>query len=148
MEDPTGMLAAAAAEQYNAACELSRPSTLYKPTLKRDGNQWHAQYGGEFPEGVSGFGDSPDAAYRDFDKAWRDRVHSTFSIWIDGSELVVTRSEMTGRDVRGLKGIGQERDLWKKAVPRGNDERVGDSQVVQLRAGMEFYSCPQLINGG
>jgi hypothetical protein len=42
--------------------------------LKRDGNKWHALYGGEFPEGVSGFGDSPEEAYRDFDRAWFKKI--------------------------------------------------------------------------
>jgi len=74
MEDPTGQWAAAAYAAYCAACEMGRPSTVHRPMLKRDGNKWHALYGGEFPEGVSGFGDSPEEAYRDFDRAWFKKI--------------------------------------------------------------------------
>lgn len=50
--------------------EMQRPSVLYRPTLTRDGNMWWAHYGDHFPEGVSGFGETPAAAMRAFDEAW------------------------------------------------------------------------------
>jgi len=60
------------AEQLGrGADELIRPSYLYKPRLFIDGNEWCALYGTDLQAGVSGFGKSPDAAYKDFDKAWR-----------------------------------------------------------------------------
>lgn len=50
-----------------AACEMQRPSVLYRPELGIDGNQWCALYGLNLMEGVAGFGDTPDKAMRDFD---------------------------------------------------------------------------------
>lgn len=50
--------------------ESLRPSTLYKPALSIDGDQWCALYGEDLQCGVAGFGDSPTDAYRDFDRAW------------------------------------------------------------------------------
>jgi hypothetical protein len=59
----------------NAACydrELlqNTPSMMLRPRLSIDGNQWCALCGENLQDGVAGFGDSPEAAYRDFDKAW------------------------------------------------------------------------------
>jgi hypothetical protein len=53
-----------------AAFEHSRPSVLFRPSLTKDGNMWCALYGEDIQIGVAGFGDTPDAAMREFDKAW------------------------------------------------------------------------------
>ena len=45
-----------------------------RPTLSIDGNQWCALYGDNLQDGVAGFGDSPDAAMREFDKAWHQNL--------------------------------------------------------------------------
>jgi len=59
-------------ENINFALSYSSlPSVLYRPTLSRDGNQWCALYGENIQEGVCGFGDSPELAMQDFDRAWR-----------------------------------------------------------------------------
>ena len=60
----------AAAMACSAEEERSRPSYLYRPKLSIDGNQWCALMGDNLQDGVAGFGESPEAAYRDFDKAW------------------------------------------------------------------------------
>ena len=64
----------AANERYAAAQELLRPSIQLRPGLSIDGNQWCALYGENLQDGVAGFGDSPDAAYRAFDTAWYERL--------------------------------------------------------------------------
>lgn len=51
--------------------ELLRPSTRMRPRLFIDGNKWCALYGENLQDGVAGFGDTPDAACWDFDKAWQ-----------------------------------------------------------------------------
>jgi hypothetical protein len=48
--------------------EMVRPSVLFRPTVAPDGNKWCALYGPNLMEGVSGFGDTPDEAMRDFDQ--------------------------------------------------------------------------------
>lgn len=52
------------------AGSYERPSVLFRPHLSIDGNQWCALYGANLQDGVAGFGDSPEAAMRDFDQAW------------------------------------------------------------------------------
>ena len=56
-------------EQQKAETQ-ARVSFILKPRLSIDGNQWCALYGESLQDGVAGFGDSPDEAYRDFDKNW------------------------------------------------------------------------------
>jgi hypothetical protein len=60
----------AATEDYEAAMDRRTPSYMYRPKLSIDGNQWCALYGENLQEGVAGFGDSPEKAYLDFDRAW------------------------------------------------------------------------------
>jgi hypothetical protein len=57
-------------ELYAWACELRRPSYMLKPRIFIDGDKWCALYGDNLQEGVTGFGDSPEKAYWDFDKSW------------------------------------------------------------------------------
>lgn len=64
-----------------------RPSSRYKPKLKIDGNQWCASYGGDMPEGVQGFGDSPELAYADFDIQWRESLSEKIKQHRKGKEL-------------------------------------------------------------
>lgn len=58
-------------EMMLAAEMASRPSVLFKPAIYLDGDKWCALYGDDLQAGVSGFGDSPEDAMRDFDAAWR-----------------------------------------------------------------------------
>jgi hypothetical protein len=53
-----------------AGYDMSRPSVLFKPKLSMDGNQWCALYGDNLQDGCAGFGDSPEKAMLEFDKAW------------------------------------------------------------------------------
>ena len=61
-----------------AACEairevqyiMQRPSVLYRPKISIDGNKWCALYGENLQDGVAGFGDTPELAMIDFDRAW------------------------------------------------------------------------------
>lgn len=50
--------------------EMKRPSMILKPNLTMDGNQFCALYGENLHEGNAGFGNTPELAYRDFDKNW------------------------------------------------------------------------------
>lgn len=57
-------------EQYQTALDVRRPSVLYRPHISADGTMWCALLGENLQEGVSGFGDTPDAAMRAFDVAF------------------------------------------------------------------------------
>lgn len=54
----------------NTLAEQSRPSVLFRPTLSQDGNKWRALYGDNITTGVTGVGDTPDDAMRNFDERW------------------------------------------------------------------------------
>lgn len=60
---------ASAAVQAAAACH-ERPSSVFRPRLSIDGNQWCALYGENLQDGVAGFGKSPADAMWNFDKNW------------------------------------------------------------------------------
>lgn len=51
-----------------------RPSITFGPRLSIDGDQWCALHGENLQDGVAGFGDSPDEAYRAFDRAWYEKL--------------------------------------------------------------------------
>lgn len=63
------------------ACDINiaytRPSAVFRPALSIDGNQYCALFGDDLQSGVAGFGDTPEAAMADFDKAWRTPLPSS-----------------------------------------------------------------------
>ena len=60
--------------EYHLRFVRERPSILLRPGLSIDGNQWCALYGENIQDGVAGFGSSPEKAYEDFDRAWRESL--------------------------------------------------------------------------
>lgn len=53
------------------ACAFaSAPSVLHRPRIFPDGDQWCCLYGDDLQVGIAGFGKTPEAACREFDKAW------------------------------------------------------------------------------
>jgi hypothetical protein len=52
---------------------MTAPHVLYKPTLEPDGTKWCALFGADLMVGVAGFGDTPEQAMAEFDKAWRSQ---------------------------------------------------------------------------
>jgi len=63
-------------ELYAWATELRRPFYMLKPALSMDGNQWCYLHGTNLHDGVAGFGDSPELAAWDFDRAWCATIES------------------------------------------------------------------------
>lgn len=55
----------------------TRPSTVFKPALSVDGNQWCALYGTDLQSGVAGFGDTPEKAMQDFDNNWNKPLRNS-----------------------------------------------------------------------
>ncbi len=64
------------AHMVQVACQeaawtwVRTPAEIYHPRIYIDGNQWCALYGENLQDGVAGFGDSPELAMQDFNKAW------------------------------------------------------------------------------
>lgn len=59
---------------YTAPVEHMRPSTVYKPKLFIDGDEWCALFGENIQDGVAGFGKSPAKAMYAFDCAWEKEI--------------------------------------------------------------------------
>jgi hypothetical protein len=53
-----------------AAAFIAAPHTRMRPRVFPDGTKWCALYGDDLMQGVSGFGDTPEQACTEFDKAW------------------------------------------------------------------------------
>jgi len=60
----------AAGMAESVVIEQKRPFMLLKPKLFPEGNQWCALYGENLQDGVCAFGDTPDAASKQFDIEW------------------------------------------------------------------------------
>lgn len=56
------------------ASRLAQPSTVYRPRVFIDGDQWCALYGENIQDGVCGFGPSPAEAMAAFDREWWVRL--------------------------------------------------------------------------
>jgi hypothetical protein len=70
-------------------------------------------------------------------------------IQIDRTHYEVTKSHMTGAEIRALPNpnIGPDRDLFE-VIPGGTDKKISDDQVVEIRNGMRFFTAPAHINPG
>lgn len=78
LQGPCGAFELAARAAMEAICfEQTRPSAIYRPTVAPDGTMWCALFGPNLMEGVSGFGNTPEEAMRDFDKNWREQKTPT-----------------------------------------------------------------------
>ena len=47
---------------------------MLKPELKQDGNQWCVLYGDNLQVGITGFGDTPYEAIRNWNQAWHSKI--------------------------------------------------------------------------
>jgi hypothetical protein len=77
-------------------------------------------------------------------------THQTVNIIIDKQHVVAPKLVMTGSEIRALHQppIGQDRDLFLKVPGPGDDRKIGDSESVQLKEGMHFFSVVSQINPG
>ena len=71
-------------------------------------------------------------------------------ITIDGKPYKATAEQMTGAQIRALANpaIGEDRDLFLATRGPGDDQKIGDSQVVTLKPGDRFFGAPRQINPG
>lgn len=56
----------------DVASEYARPSVVRRPRIFPDGDQWCALLGDDLQSGVAGFGVTPEAACKAFDKEWAE----------------------------------------------------------------------------
>lgn len=62
----------ASIDNVQRAAFLSRPSVMLGLVPEPDGGKWSVLYGSNIQEGICGFGDTPDEAMADFDRAWKE----------------------------------------------------------------------------
>lgn len=72
-----------------------------------------------------------------------------FHIQIDRVHYTVTKSEMTGAELRQLPTppIGPDRDLFE-VIPGQPDKKVENNTPVHIRDGQRFFTAPASINPG
>ena len=72
-----------------------------------------------------------------------------FQIQIDRVHYTVTQDRMTGAELRQVPNppIAADRDLFE-VVPGSSDKKIGDSDIVDLREGIRFFTAPATINPG
>jgi hypothetical protein len=73
-QEAAGAESAARYQELENARTASRPSMILRPSICRDGDAWCALFGKNIQEGVVGYGDSPELAYQDFDRAWVETI--------------------------------------------------------------------------
>ncbi|HVM15862.1 MAG TPA: hypothetical protein VM287_16230 [Egibacteraceae bacterium] len=78
-----------------------------------------------------------------------DERHGKVPILIDGQKIHAPRGSLLGSQLRTLTNppIGADRDLWLD-VEGDLDDLVEDTEVVELRPQMRFFTVPKVINPG
>jgi hypothetical protein len=72
-----------------------------------------------------------------------------FHIQIDRKQYVVIEMKLTGTQIRHLPSppIGEDRDLYE-VVPGRPDHKISDSEVVEMKDELRFFTAPRHINPG
>jgi hypothetical protein len=72
-----------------------------------------------------------------------------YQIQIDRDHYTVALEQMTGLQLRQVPTppIGHDRDLFE-VVHGGSDLKLTDTDVVQMRSGLRFFTAPAQINPG
>ena len=75
--------------------------------------------------------------------------HEEFRIQIDRVHYTVNQRQMTGAQLRQVPqtAIGSDRDLFE-VVPGSPDRKIEDTDVVEIRDGLRFFTAPAHINPG
>lgn len=74
LQEAAGLKSIASGYECDRARLMLTPSHRLLPKLFIDGNKWCALFGANIQDGVAGFGDSPDEAYKDFDLTWTNKL--------------------------------------------------------------------------
>jgi hypothetical protein len=57
-------------QEIEAAKLRNSPHYIYRPRIFMDGTRYCALYGDDIQVGITGFGETPAAAMKDFDRVW------------------------------------------------------------------------------
>jgi hypothetical protein len=70
------------------------------------------------------------------------------SIIIDKKQYFAPKPQMTGAELKALAGIVGDYILYKKVPGQGDDVKIKDDTLVQLKDGDHFYSVQSTLNPG
>lgn len=68
-------------------------------------------------------------------------------IFIDKKRYPIEQDAMTGSELKSIASIPSNYEVWFE-VPGGEDDKIENTQSVELRSGMKFFSVPPVINPG
>jgi len=68
-----------------------------------------------------------------------------FEIFVDGKKHTVETPYLNGAQIKSLGSVPSEYQLFLEQP--GDDKQVSDSESVQLKNGMHFYSVPPATFG-
>lgn len=83
----------------------------------------------------------------DKEQADREGADRKVSLIFDKKQYFYPSATATGAELRALVGLAGEYELLQ-IVPGGQDLVIEDSQVVELKNGMRFFSAPRNIAPG
>lgn len=75
--------------------------------------------------------------------------HHEFNIQIDREHYIVRKHRLTGTELRHIPAvpIGPDRDLFE-VVAGGSDRKISDTETIEMRNGLRFFTAPGQINPG
>ena len=73
--------------------------------------------------------------------------HDTIVIHIDDNKRNASKPVMTGDELRVLGPVAGNRTLWQ-VVPGGEDNLVDNTEAIELKNGMHFYSVATTVGEG
>jgi len=86
---------------------------------------------------------------RILDEETEAREHHEFSIQIDREHYTVREHHLTGLQLRHIPSIpiGPDRDFFE-VVSGDSDRKISDTEAVEMRNGLRFFTAPGRINPG
>lgn len=70
-----------------------------------------------------------------------------YEIHIDGVHYRAEQNSMTGAQLKALAGKPQEYQLFLEGHGHDADRQIGDTEAIELKNGMHFYSVPPATFG-
>jgi len=72
----------------------------------------------------------------------------TITIHVDRNKFKVEAGTLTGAQIRALAHVSDQFDLYLVVTGPGDDKLIGDSEKVELKDGMHFFTAPRSIAPG
>lgn len=93
---------------------------------------------------------SANETHHDHNHDEHEKKPESIVIHIDHKPYKAPKERMTGSELRALADpdIGPDYDLYRVVPGREDDDLIGDTEEVELKNGMHFYSAPKTINPG